>query len=265
MARIRSTHPEQWTDERFVTCSPLARLLALALRNEADDGGVFQWRPVQLKIRLMPADNCDVSELLAELEAAHVVRRYEINGSSYGAIRNFKRFQSPKKPREVHPRTEWVEEYVTTGGCPVPHQFPTDTEQVRGEGKGKEGKGGESGSEPEPPPPPNLPHGKRVTSIDALTLEEGEHSLARELRVDATNELAKFKDNCRAKGRVFKDYRSAFRNWLRNEAKWRDERRPNGSLPLRPPDSRDVPRQTRNLTVDQADQAYAPLERRRTA
>lgn len=29
MARIRSTHPEQWSDDQFVSCSPLARLLAL--------------------------------------------------------------------------------------------------------------------------------------------------------------------------------------------------------------------------------------------
>lgn len=44
----------------------------------------------------------------------------------------------------------------------------------------------------------------------------------------------------------------------------RNEVRKAGLAP-RPADSRDVPRQTRNLTVDQADQAYAPLERRRTA
>ena len=33
MARIRSIFPNQWTDDGFVSCSPLARLLAIALRN----------------------------------------------------------------------------------------------------------------------------------------------------------------------------------------------------------------------------------------
>ena len=31
MARIRSLHPGQWTDEAFVQCSAFARLLALGL------------------------------------------------------------------------------------------------------------------------------------------------------------------------------------------------------------------------------------------
>ena len=57
MARIRSLHPGQWTDEAFVAVSPLARLLALGLRNEADDEGVFPWKPVTLRMRLLPADN----------------------------------------------------------------------------------------------------------------------------------------------------------------------------------------------------------------
>lgn len=103
MARIRSTHPGQWTDEEFVSCSPLARLLAIALRNEADDQGVFEWKPLMLKMRLLPADACDVAELLAELEASNQVRRYEVDGRAYGIIRNFTKFQRPKSPNAAHP------------------------------------------------------------------------------------------------------------------------------------------------------------------
>ena len=89
MARIRSTFPGQWTDEEFVECQPLARLLILALRNEADDQGVFEWKPLGLKMRLMSADNVDVGELLAELEEHSHVKKFMANGKAYGAIRNF--------------------------------------------------------------------------------------------------------------------------------------------------------------------------------
>lgn len=103
MARIRSVHPGQWTDERFVTTSPMARLLAIGLRNEADDNGIFEWKPLQLKMRLFPADNCDVPELLEELSATGQVLRYEVAGRPFGIIRNFTKYQSPKYPTFYHP------------------------------------------------------------------------------------------------------------------------------------------------------------------
>lgn len=103
MARIRSVHPEQWTDDQFVTCSPLARLLALGLRNEADDNGVFEWNTVKLKMRLLPGDNCDVSVLLGELVATNQVVAYEAEGRKYGLIRNFQRYQKPKEHAFKYP------------------------------------------------------------------------------------------------------------------------------------------------------------------
>lgn len=114
MARIRSLHPGQWTDAKFVRCSPLARLLALALRNEADDQGVFVWEPMDLKIRYLAADNADVDALLAELEAHEQVRKYEVNGRHYGAVRNFTRYQRPKFPKFIHPITDDIRSYVAS-------------------------------------------------------------------------------------------------------------------------------------------------------
>lgn len=103
MARIRSTFPGQWTDEDFVACQPLARLLAISLRNEADDQGVFEWKPLGLKMKLMPVDNVDMNELLADLETHQQVKQFIVNGKAYGAIRNFVKYQKPKKPTKVHP------------------------------------------------------------------------------------------------------------------------------------------------------------------
>lgn len=99
MARIRSIHPTLFTDEAFAGLSMGARVLLFGLWTEADDQGVFDWKPVTLKMRILPADNVDVPELLAELEAANVICRFDQDGRPYGAIRNFCKFQKPKTPK----------------------------------------------------------------------------------------------------------------------------------------------------------------------
>jgi hypothetical protein len=112
MARIRSIHPGIWTDEQFVSVSAFARLLALGLWNEADDQGVFEWKPITLKLRLLPADSVDVAALLAELVTIGNLMRYEVDGKPYGAIRNFRKFQRPEKPNAIHPLGEGVRKWV---------------------------------------------------------------------------------------------------------------------------------------------------------
>jgi len=132
MARIRSTHPTQWTDEDFVKCSPYARLLAIGLRNEADDQGVFEWKPITIKIRLMPVDNVEIDELLTELVENRQVKRFEHGGKSYGAIRNFRVFQRPQKPNALYPLPDDLRNYVGLADADtVPVQYQYDTSTVK--------------------------------------------------------------------------------------------------------------------------------------
>ena len=142
MARIRSIHPEQFTDDQWVTCSPLARLVALGVRNEADDNGVFEWNPVKLKMRLLPADNCEMVELMEELKSTNQVLQFEQAGKQYGMIRNFTKYQKPKKPTFYHPTPqvelptgyELHKDYKPASSPPVRHQFgnsPSDGEKGR--------------------------------------------------------------------------------------------------------------------------------------
>lgn len=102
MARIRSIHPGWFTDEAWVALSPFARLLGLGLLTQCDDQGAFEWKPITLKMRLFPVDNVDVSGLLLELLDADRVRKYEHDGKSYGIVRNFSRYQRPKKPNRTY-------------------------------------------------------------------------------------------------------------------------------------------------------------------
>jgi hypothetical protein len=114
MARIRSIHPGLWTDEAFVSLTLQARLLYLGLLNECDDMGSFEWSPIKLKMRLLPADTADAAELLAELQTHGQVMAYEVGEKRYGAVRNFCQYQRPKKATSVYPQTEAVGKWVNT-------------------------------------------------------------------------------------------------------------------------------------------------------
>lgn len=167
MARIRSVHPGLWTDESFVSITMAARLLAIGVWNECDDQGAFEWKPLTLKMRLLPADNVDVAALLAELESADIVRSYQVAGKKYGAVRNFAKYQRPKKPNSIYPMTDELRTYAGhsasssepdtdddgPGSPPVPHQFPTAGEkspQMEEGGWNKEEEGGSTISSVEP-------------------------------------------------------------------------------------------------------------------
>ena len=67
MARIRSIHPTILTDEAFMALTverPLAVALLIGLWMEADDAGTFEWKPLTIKARILPAAADDVSGLL---------------------------------------------------------------------------------------------------------------------------------------------------------------------------------------------------------
>lgn len=112
MSRIRSVHPGFFTDEDLVSVSMAARLLFIGIGVEADDKGIFVWKPLTIKMRVFPADNVDVASLLCELVEAGVIKHYAVDGKSYGAIKNFRKYQRPKTPNDIHPATEDIISFV---------------------------------------------------------------------------------------------------------------------------------------------------------
>lgn len=147
MARIRSIHPGIFTDEAFASLSMGARVLLLGVWTEADDHGVFEWKPVTLKMRVMPVDNVSIPDLLAECERADVIKRFT-SGKSYGLVRNFCRYQRPKKPKYVHPIPSELYTYAglkEDGSLVVLHQsrtggeIPPQREEEGGEGEEESG------------------------------------------------------------------------------------------------------------------------------
>ena len=213
MSRIRSIHPGLWTDEAFVTLTPVARLFLIGLWNECDDRGIFQWSPLQLKMRILPLEGVQPEKLLFELVEAGFVLSYIIAGKQFGAVKNFMKFQHPKKPRFIFPVTDDVCHFVSDGES-VPNEFPTGSEPVPigEEGKGEEGKGELS------------PNGDSASG-DALTLDElveGWNELALQCGLARVVKLSnRRKVQARARMREFpniEDWRTVFAN-LR-DARW---------------------------------------------
>lgn len=128
MARIRSVHPGLATDEIFMSMSAFAKAAWPLLWTECDDQGVFEWKPVVLKARILPADHVEFRDILNEYLELGAVIRFEIAGRCYGAVRNFKRYQNPKKPNSIHPTTPESVIFVgssRTSSVPVPNQSST--------------------------------------------------------------------------------------------------------------------------------------------
>lgn len=136
MSRIRSIHPGLFSDEAFVSLTPQAQVFWIGLLCDADDQGVFEWKPVSLKMRILPAAASDVLPLLEELETHRLIRRFDSAGLLLGAIRNFCRYQRPKWPRAAYPIDAEIRAFTAADGRPEGGAMcfsndPTATERQR--------------------------------------------------------------------------------------------------------------------------------------
>src|SRR5699024_11275027 len=77
MAKMRGIKPETFHDDKILQISPLARWLIIGMRTQACDNGHVEDNPVQIKVRLLPMDNCDVKELVNELVDIGLVKRLD--------------------------------------------------------------------------------------------------------------------------------------------------------------------------------------------
>ena len=100
--RIRTIKVEFWTDDKVVRVSLPARLLILGMLNYADDHGVLEDSPLQLKMRLFPADSeIDVKKIenmLQELSSVGLILRWHKGTKAYIHIRNFNKHQVINRP-----------------------------------------------------------------------------------------------------------------------------------------------------------------------
>lgn len=89
--RKRYLKPEFFTDGKLLLCTPLARILFQGLWCASDREGRLIYKPEDLKIKILPADNCNIEDLTAELVKQGLVTVY--NG--FLQVNNFSKHQKP--------------------------------------------------------------------------------------------------------------------------------------------------------------------------
>lgn len=70
------------------------RIAFAGLWGQADRRGVFQWRPRELKLAILPYDNVDMAAALEALRVAQFIFSYEVGGKLYGFIPSMKAWQT---------------------------------------------------------------------------------------------------------------------------------------------------------------------------
>ena len=98
--RSRNIKPNFFTDSDLLECDPLARILFAGLWCYADREGRLKDSVKQLKIALLPCDECDVENLLEQLAGCGRIARYEVAREKYIQIKNFLIHQKPHKKEQ---------------------------------------------------------------------------------------------------------------------------------------------------------------------
>ena len=219
MAKARMIRPEIWTDEKFVSLDPLARLLFIGMWNHACDNGHLDDSPIQLKMRVLPMDACDVPALLEQVISTGMVTRHD----GYIKIKNLATRQKIDAryallcdhcAHDVHTVWSEADKVDRTSSAQRAHAERTRAHDVdttgarakRREEKVREGKGDKPRSRAHPRPSDWHPSDTHQAKAD-------EHGLNLQAEVES------FKAWTDAKGQTYKDWDAAFTNHLLREAK----------------------------------------------
>lgn len=166
--------------------------------------------------------------ILEEIEAAKCIARFTVGGKQYGAIRNFRRFQRPKKPNSIHPMPPEFRTYVGLS------DDSSELEPQREDGGGRmedEGTTPYGSNEPTgvgAPPPSKKGLAKKGTRIAAdWTPSQTNLDFAKSRGMPAPSivtEAAKFRDHWLQKNDrdgVKRDWDAAWRTWVMRSCEWK--------------------------------------------
>lgn len=160
MPRMRMVKPEFWTDSKVVRVSRDARLLFIGLWNFADcDAGHVEADPFGLKMKIFPADDVHVEELLGELIHIGLVEELHSNVGEFLLVPGLRTHQKTDTrwasrckvcQAQKEGSLELTETHASSGEfgrvsenspeLPDTHRNSTNLAPV-GEGRGGEGKG----------------------------------------------------------------------------------------------------------------------------
>jgi hypothetical protein len=141
VARIRTIKPEFFQSEALASCTPHARLLAMALLQLCDCNGVFLNITMQVHAHAFPwEEEVKIPSLLGELQAIGYIHLYSVGGKKYGFVPGF----------TEHQRLSG-KEAQSEGQYPLPDQADSEEKNssLPGEASGCPGKGKRKGNKGE--------------------------------------------------------------------------------------------------------------------
>lgn len=96
MSRSRNIKPGFFENEILGVQDPFVCLLFAGLWTLADKAGILEDRPLRIKAKIFPyRESLDVNGYLTVLKRLGFIHRYEVDGSCYIEVINFKKHQSP--------------------------------------------------------------------------------------------------------------------------------------------------------------------------
>lgn len=97
MARARNIKPSFFENEDLGELNPLSRLLFIGMWTISNFKGCFEYRPKRLKVQLLPYDDCDIEQLVINLDKSGFISIYSVQGQRYIKVLNFTKHQNPHK------------------------------------------------------------------------------------------------------------------------------------------------------------------------
>jgi hypothetical protein len=206
MAKIRGIKPDFWTDDAIVDLGIPARLLFIGLWNFACDNGHLDDKPKQIKMRILPADDCDVNALLDEL-ATHG-RIIRANGTI--TIPKFAAHQKPHK-------TWW-------STCDLPECTRPDDAPTRAVNRGATVANGSTTSDGDGDGDVKVSKPRGTLELNRRTPEhpipedwkpsEKHAELATAKGLDVAEQAFRFRNHALANDRRQRNWNAAFNTWL---------------------------------------------------
>jgi hypothetical protein len=121
MARARNIKPGYFFNHELAQVDPLGRILFIGLWCIADRKGRLKDRPARIKAETLPYDDCDIDDLLRQLEEYGFILRYEIDGNKYIQVINFTKHQNPHKNERDSEIPAPDKHYTSTMQTPYKH------------------------------------------------------------------------------------------------------------------------------------------------
>lgn len=216
MAKMRGIKPETFTDDKFLQLTPLARLLFIGMWTEACDNGHVEDNAVQLKVRLLPMDSCDVGDLISEMVNTGQVQRCD------GYLKVVKLTEHQRIDRRYLQFCEWCEHDEHTTFTPenkLPRTAdPSGTRRVHdGHSSGARRVHVDEGEKKVKVRGDESPRSRRSPERpipEDWKPNKSHQDFAESHGIDLSTEAFKFRNHAHANDRRQRDWDASFRMWL---------------------------------------------------